>query len=140
MPPDLVKCYCKCKHITNPRRHLHGNFIRNSISIMQMLFSYPFAMNLITLIEIILFFSPSSTISQISYLSTPKNFAHFSPMTKYLPTQTNSDFCVVTGQTKTSIKNSFLARLYFFTSITKLPLFRIRLTKSVSAKLFKYSK
>jgi hypothetical protein len=36
-------------------------------SLTQMLFSYPFAMNLITLIEIILFFSPSPTISQISY-------------------------------------------------------------------------
>ena len=73
MPPDLVKCYCKCKHITNPRRHLHANFIRNSISNTNT-FSYPFAMNLITLIEIILFFSPSPTISQISYF-LPSNTA-----------------------------------------------------------------
>jgi len=73
MPPDLVKCYCKCKHITNPKRHLHANFIRNSISNANA-FSYPFAMNLITLIEIILFFSPSPTISQISYF-IPSNTA-----------------------------------------------------------------
>jgi hypothetical protein len=43
-------------------------------SLTQMLFSYPFAMNLITLIEIILFFSPSPTISQISYF-LPSNTA-----------------------------------------------------------------
>jgi len=58
-------------------------------------------------------------------------------MTKYLPTQTNSDFCVVIGQTKTSIKNSFLARLYFLTSIVRLSLSKIRLTKSVLEGLSK---
>ena len=39
-----------------------------------MLFSYPFAMNFITLIEIICFFRPSPTISQISYVF-PSNTA-----------------------------------------------------------------
>lgn len=36
-------------------------------SLTQMFFSYPFAMNLITLIEIVLFFSPIPTISQIAH-------------------------------------------------------------------------
>jgi len=64
-------------------------------SLTQAFFSYPFAINLITLIEIIIFFSPIPTISQIAHFLPSNTWYKRKHIQRFLSSYYGKEFHVM---------------------------------------------